>query len=50
MADKVGLLDQGKMVAKGSVDEIKKKFGIGYNLIINNREHTPSEYDDFILE
>lgn len=26
----------GKMVAKGSVDEIKKKFGIGYNLIINH--------------
>lgn len=35
LADQVALLDLGKMVAKGSVDEIKKRFGIGYNLIIN---------------
>ena len=35
LADKVALLDLGKMVAKGSVDEIKKMFGIGYNLIVN---------------
>ena len=28
------------MVAKGSVDEIKKKFGIGYNLIINHNNNS----------
>jgi hypothetical protein len=27
------------MVAKGSVDEIKKKFGIGYNLIISHNNN-----------
>jgi hypothetical protein len=27
------------MVARGSVDEIKKKFGIGYNLIINHKNN-----------
>lgn len=32
------------MVAKGSVDEIKKKFGIGYNLIIN---HTNNSIESF---
>lgn len=34
LADKVALLDQGTIVAKGSVDEIKKRFGIGYHLSI----------------
>ena len=34
----------GKMVAKGSVDEIKKRFGIGYNLIINK-----TNFDDSIV-
>lgn len=28
------------MVAKGSVDEIKKKFGIGYNLIISHNNNS----------
>lgn len=32
LSDQVALLDLGKLVSKGSVDEIKKKFGIGYNL------------------
>jgi len=32
LADQVALLDQGKLVARGSVDEIKKRFGIGYQL------------------
>lgn len=34
LADQVALLDQGKLVQKGTVDEIKKKFGVGYNLRI----------------
>lgn len=38
LADQVALLDMGKMRAKGSVDEIKKQFGIGYNLIINHQQ------------
>jgi hypothetical protein len=28
-------LDLGKIITKGTVDEIKKKFGIGYNLVLN---------------
>lgn len=32
------------MVAKGSVDEIKKRFGIGYNLIVNK-----VDFDDSIV-
>ena len=31
------------MVAKGSVDEIKKRFGIGYNLIINQPDFDDKE-------
>lgn len=38
LADQVALLDMGKMVAKGSVDEIKKKFGIGYNLVVSHED------------
>jgi hypothetical protein len=33
------------MVAKGSVDEIKKKFGIGYNLVINHSNNTYESFD-----
>ena len=33
----MALLDMGTMRAKGSVDEIKKQFGIGYNLVINHK-------------
>lgn len=32
------------MVAKGSVDEIKKRFGIGYNVIVNK-----ANFDDHLL-
>jgi len=35
LADHVALIDKGKLVAKGSVDEIKKKFGIGYKLSVS---------------
>ena len=49
LADKVALLDLGKMVAKGSVDEIKKMFGIGYNLIINQQDDQPIQYEELIL-
>ena len=31
------------MVARGSVDDIKKKFGIGYNLIIS---HTNNSFEN----
>jgi hypothetical protein len=27
-------MDQGKLVSQGTVDEIKKRFGVGYNLKI----------------
>jgi len=39
-------LDLGKIITKGTVDEIKKKFGIGYNLVLNldkNQEHFEQE-------
>lgn len=38
LADQVALLDMGKIVAKGSVDEIKKRFGIGYQLILDEKD------------
>jgi len=50
LADQVALLDLGKMVSKGSVDEIKKKFGIGYNLIIYNESFSIPEYEPEILK
>ncbi len=34
LADQVALIDQGKLVQKGTVLDIKKKFGVGYNLTI----------------
>ena len=52
LADQVALLDLGKIVAKGSVDDIKKKFGIGYNLVINNdcNSYQESNYFNSKLE
>lgn len=35
LADNLALMDSGKLVCKGSPDEIKKKYGVGYNLILN---------------
>ena len=35
LADSLALLETGKLVAKGTPDEIKKKFGVVYNLHIN---------------
>lgn len=35
----------GKMRARGSVDEIKKQFGIGYNLIISHKEALKGRYE-----
>ena len=34
LADQLALLDQGRVVAGGSVTDIKMKFGIGYNLTV----------------
>lgn len=45
LADQVALLDMGKMRAKGSVDEIKKQFGIGYNLIISHKEPLDGKFE-----
>ena len=38
LADQVALIDQGKLVQKGTVLDIKKKFGVGYNLTIYHQE------------
>lgn len=35
LADSLGLLDSGKLMARGTPDEIKKKYGVGYNLKIS---------------
>ena len=37
LADNLALLDSGKLVCKGSPDEIKKKYGFGYNLILSTK-------------
>ena len=39
------MLDMGKMRAKGSVDEIKKQFGIGYNLIISHKNPLDGKFE-----
>lgn len=39
LADQVALLDQGKLVHKGSVTDIKRKFGVGYNLSVHSSSH-----------
>lgn len=38
LADQVALIDQGKLVQKGTVLDIKKKFGVGYNLTIYHQD------------
>ena len=42
----------GKLISKGTVDQIKRKFGIGYNIgITNNKnEQQMSEFESYILE
>ena len=39
MADGLALLETGRIVGQGTVDEIKKKFGVGYNLKIHFKEN-----------
>lgn len=42
----------GQVRAKGSVDEIKKRFGIGYNLIVSHEPgatEIPYKYEQSIL-
>jgi ATP-binding cassette subfamily A (ABC1) protein 3 len=38
LADNLALLETGKLVAQGTTDDIKKKFGIGYNLKVVIKE------------
>ena len=38
LADKLALMETGKLVAQGTPDEIKKRFGVGYNLKILKHE------------
>ena len=49
LANQVALLDLGKIITKGTVDEIKKKFGIGYNLVITT-ETNKEQYELEILK
>jgi len=35
LSDNIALLSKGKLRMVGSVDAIKKQFGVGYNLILN---------------
>ena len=43
LADGLGMLESGKLVAKGSVDDIKKRFGVGYNLRIRSKKSIDRE-------
>lgn len=49
LADKIALLDAGKMVAKGTVTEIKRKFGIGYCITIGRADDEQAEIDEAVL-
>mmetsp|Transcript_34189 Transcript_34189/g.33388 ORF Transcript_34189/g.33388 Transcript_34189/m.33388 type:complete len:199 (+) Transcript_34189:1198-1794(+) len=42
ISDGLGMLETGKLVAQGSVDEIKKKFGVGYNLKVYFSQADPN--------
>ena len=44
MADNLALLESGKMVYQGTVDEVKKRFGVGYNLRISMPVESSKEY------
>jgi len=35
-ADRIAILSRGKLYAVGSVEYIKKKFGVGYSMILHN--------------
>jgi hypothetical protein len=42
----------GKLVSKGTVEQIKRKFGIGYNISVTNTENNEqmSEFEAYILD
>jgi len=35
-SDRIGILSRGKLLAVGGVEYIKKKFGVGYSMILQN--------------
>ena len=41
LADRIAIMSKGKLFASGSADFIKKKFGSGYKLIIQNNKYGP---------
>ena len=48
LADKLALLDTGKLVTQGTVDEIKKKYGVGYNLKITSSRLATRSFQSII--
>jgi hypothetical protein len=47
----LALLETGRLVTRGTPDEIKKKYGVGYNLIItsNNEKSLPEDKKQSII-
>ena len=35
-ADRIGILSRGKLLAVGGIEYIKKKFGVGYSMVLQN--------------
>eukprot|EP00347_Sterkiella_histriomuscorum_P015355 403357331 len=50
LADNLALLETGKLVALGTVDEIKKKYGVGYNLKVQSSTHGQFLSQDLIQQ
>ncbi len=50
LCDRLAILSKGRLFAVGSVDYIKKKFGTGYNLIIESSNTSAEKLEDRAFE
>lgn len=49
LADRVGIMSSGKLLALGSCDYITRTFGVGYHLVITSRDSGLEPNKQFIL-
>lgn len=49
LGDRIAIMAEGRVVCTGSSLFLKKKFGVGYNLVISKKSKLPSpKIDDFV--
>ena len=49
LGDRIAIMAEGRVVCTGSSLFLKKKYGVGYNLVISKKSKLPSpQIDDFV--